>query len=76
MFVYDAFVDMTEWPNCCELGKTPGPCVTYQWVVVGGTITDGWNNGGGTMPTGDHTLEFVGTWDGNAFDVTVVVTVG
>jgi hypothetical protein len=38
--------------------------------------SDGWNNGGGVMPTGVHTLEFVGTWDGNAFDITVVVTVG
>jgi hypothetical protein len=28
------------------------------------------------MPTGNHTLEFVGTWDGNAFDIIVTVAVG
>ena len=42
-----------------------------------GTIyhSDGWNNGGAQMPTGAHTLEFVGTWDGGAFDVVVTVNV-
>ncbi len=38
--------------------------------------SDGWNTGGGVMPTGAHTLEFVGTWEGNAFDIIVTVTVG
>jgi len=38
--------------------------------------SDGWNTGGGTMPTGAHTLQFVGTWDGTPFDVTVTVTIG
>ena len=38
--------------------------------------SDGWNTGGGQMPTGDHTLEFIGTWEGNAFDVVVHVVVG
>ena len=44
---------------------------------VGGTTyhTDGWNTGGGVMPTGDHLLHFIGTWQGNAFDVTVTVSV-
>lgn len=37
--------------------------------------SDGWNTGGGVMPTGAHTLEFVGTWVGGAFDVVVPVTV-
>ena len=37
--------------------------------------SDGWNNGGGVMPTGAHTLEFIGTWEGNAFDIIVPVTV-
>ena len=36
--------------------------------------SDGWNNGG-VMPTGAHTLEFVGTWEGAAFDIIVPVTV-
>jgi uncharacterized protein (DUF2141 family) len=36
--------------------------------------SDGWNTGG-VMPTGAHTLEFVGTWEGNAFDIIVTVTV-
>jgi hypothetical protein len=38
--------------------------------------SDGWNTGGGTMPTGDHTLQFIGTWDSTPFDVTVTVSVG
>ena len=38
--------------------------------------SDGWNSGGNPMPTGTHTLEFIGTWEGNAFDVIVTVTVG
>lgn len=37
--------------------------------------SDGWNTGGGIMPTGTHTLEFVGTWQGTAFDVIVPVTI-
>jgi hypothetical protein len=38
--------------------------------------SDGWFlQGGGPMPTGDHTLRFTGTWEGNAFDVTVTVPV-
>jgi hypothetical protein len=28
------------------------------------------------MPTGAHTLQFIGTWEGNAFDVTVTVNIG
>jgi len=38
--------------------------------------SDGWNAGGIQMPTGAHTLEFIGTWEGNAFDVIVTVVVG
>ena len=38
--------------------------------------SDGWNTGGDPMPTGAHMLQFIGTWEGNAFDVTVTVTVG
>jgi len=37
--------------------------------------SDGWNTGGGIMPTGSHTLNFVGTWEGNAFNIDVIVTV-
>jgi len=37
--------------------------------------SDGWNNQGAVMPTGAHTLEFVGAWEGTAFDVIVTVTV-
>ena len=38
--------------------------------------SNGWNSGGGVMPTGTHTLQFIGTWEGNAFDVIVTVVVG
>ncbi len=38
--------------------------------------SDGWNTGGGQMPTGAHTLEFIGTWEGNAYDVVVTVNIG
>jgi hypothetical protein len=38
--------------------------------------SDGWNTGGNQMPTGTHTLEFIGTWEGTAFDVIVTVVVG
>jgi hypothetical protein len=38
--------------------------------------SDGWNNGGGQMPAGDHTLHFIGTWDSTPFDIIVTVTVG
>jgi len=38
--------------------------------------SDGWNTGGGQMPTGAHTLEFIGTWEGTAFDVIVTVNIG
>ena len=34
--------------------------------------SDDWNSGGGEMPTGDHALQFQGTWSGEAFDITVV----
>jgi uncharacterized protein (DUF2141 family) len=37
--------------------------------------SNGWNNGGGAMPTGAHTIEFVGTWEGGVFDIVVPVTV-
>jgi len=37
--------------------------------------SNGWNIGGGMMPTGAHTLQFIGTWDGTPFDITVTVTV-
>jgi uncharacterized protein (DUF2141 family) len=37
--------------------------------------SQGWNAGGATMPTGDHTLNFKGSWDGVAFDVDVIVTI-
>lgn len=30
---------------------------------------------GNPMPTGNHTLQFVGTWEGTAFDITVTVMV-
>ncbi|MFO7638876.1 MAG: hypothetical protein R6X14_06215 [bacterium] len=45
--------------------KTAG--VTYT--------SEGWNTGGGQMPTGDHLLRFQGTWEGAAFDITVTVSV-
>jgi uncharacterized protein (DUF2141 family) len=38
--------------------------------------SDGWWIGGGQMPTGAHTLEFIGTWEGTPFDIIVTVTVG
>lgn len=34
-----------------------------------------WDQGGAVMPAGVHTLEFVGTWEGNTFDIIVPVTV-
>jgi len=37
--------------------------------------SDGWNAGGALMPTGDHILYFVGMWEGNAFNVNVIVPV-
>ena len=37
--------------------------------------SDGWNAGGDPMPTGEHTLEFVGSWEGTAFDVIVAVSI-
>jgi hypothetical protein len=33
--------------------------------------SDGWNAGGGQMPTGDHFLNFRGTWSGREFSVDV-----
>jgi hypothetical protein len=51
-------------PNDAGL-KTGG--VTYH--------SDGWNVGGGVMPTGNHILRFVGTWSGAAFDVSITVSV-
>jgi hypothetical protein len=38
--------------------------------------SDGWHANGAQMPTGAHTLEFIGSWEGTAFDVIVTVTVG
>ena len=38
--------------------------------------SDGWHAGGDPMPTGTHTLHFIGTWEGNAFDVAVAVDIG
>ncbi|MBN2466225.1 hypothetical protein JXD38_11445 [candidate division WOR-3 bacterium] len=38
--------------------------------------TDTYNVGGGQMPTGAHTLQFIGTWESNAFDITVTVNIG
>jgi len=37
--------------------------------------SEGWNAGGAVMPTGDHTLNFVGSWEGVAFDIDVIVNV-
>jgi len=37
--------------------------------------SDGWNNGGNLMPTGDHYLQFRGTWTEVSFDITVVAYV-
>lgn len=37
--------------------------------------SDGWNVGGGVMPTGSHTLNFEGTWEGTNFDIDVIITV-
>jgi hypothetical protein len=34
-----------------------------------------WDQGGAVMPAGVHALEFVGMWEGNAFDIIVPVTV-
>ncbi|HDQ99853.1 MAG TPA: hypothetical protein ENN51_06180 [candidate division WOR-3 bacterium] len=44
---------------------------------TGGTTynSEGWNIGGAPMPTGAHILRFQGTWDGNAFDISVEVSV-
>ena len=33
----------------------------------------GWNCGGGQMPTGDHEMEFLGSWILGTFDITVTV---
>jgi hypothetical protein len=38
--------------------------------------SEGWNTGGSPMPTGNHTLEFVGSWEGTAFDIIVTVAIG
>ena len=38
--------------------------------------TDTYNIGGAPMPTGNHTLEFVGTWEGTAFDIIITVAIG
>jgi hypothetical protein len=44
--------------------------------TAGTTYTsNGWNTGGGEMPTGVHTLSFAGTWSGGAFAIDVPVTV-
>jgi hypothetical protein len=44
--------------------------------AAGTTYTsDGWNIGGGQMPTGSHIVRFQGTWDLTAFDVSVTVAV-
>jgi len=38
--------------------------------------SEGWNTGGAQMPTGSHTLEFVGSWEGTAFDIIITVVIG
>jgi hypothetical protein len=43
--------------------------------TAGTQYTSAWNAGGNIMPTGVHNLEFVGTWDGGAFDIIVPVNV-
>lgn len=44
--------------------------------TAGTQYTSGpWNAGGIPMPTGAHTLQFVGTWEGTSFDITVTVTI-
>ncbi len=37
--------------------------------------SDGWNVGGGVMPTGAHNLNFAGSWDGTTFDIDVTVQI-
>jgi len=38
--------------------------------------SEGWKTGGAQMPTGSHTLEFVGSWEGTAFDIIITVVIG
>jgi hypothetical protein len=37
--------------------------------------SEGWNAGGSEMPTGDHNLNFRGFWEGQSFDIDVVVAI-
>ena len=43
--------------------------------TAGTTYTSEWSAGGDPMPTGAHTLRFVGSWLEGAFDITVTVSV-
>jgi len=43
--------------------------------TAGATYTSAWQAGGAQMPSGNHVLNFVGTFEGTAFDVDVIVTV-
>jgi len=57
-------------------GYSPSTDPDAPGAKAAGTYhSNGWNNGVGAMPTGNHTLEFVGTFEGNAFDVIVTVPV-
>jgi hypothetical protein len=59
-------------------GYTPVNDPSAAGAKTAGTSyhSDGWNTGGGVMPTGAHTLRFIGTWESNAFDITVTVNIG
>ncbi len=58
-------------------GFTPAVDPDAPGAKTAGTSyhSDGWQSGG-VNPTGAHTLEFVGTWEGTAFDVIVTVVIG
>lgn len=46
-------------------------------VKTAGTdyYSNGWEIGGDEMPTGEHTLRFVGTWEDGDFDISVAVDI-
>jgi hypothetical protein len=58
-------------------GNSPVTDPGAPGAKTGGTTyhSDGWNNSGNPMPTGDHTLEFVGMWEGYPFDIIVTVNI-
>ncbi|HTW90727.1 MAG TPA: hypothetical protein VMH22_03380 [bacterium] len=74
-FNYDvALTKLTiTFPSLGSIDDVPAP-----GAKTAGTSYDSdtyFLQGGGVMPTGTHSLEFVGTWNGAAFDVIVTVDV-